>query len=815
MIGNINNKKSMAIGVLLLLGFLSLSCITNLAKGVPVIHEEDSYGSWEDTFNDTTGIALWDNIETCGYGLKLMDMFYDNFTGLEGDPPDALKWDIFDEGYVLWKSGNILRVEANPPGSSWRAEMIQTNDSFTENHTLTWSQVLQTVTSGMYYHFYISNATDGSWLLCLYQNSAGQYMVWNNITSSGVQIGTSVTGWHDYKVVFTDGFIEFYYDGVKEHEYDFQVDSVRYRFGILVQSAWTRSPLDEIHISSGITTGNLTSSEITLPSGYTWDSLYLNKTVIGDDNFLNATILDGVTYQPILGYEHLTGANIDISGIDEGVHPTIRLRAHFVGNGTHSPYLSGWKVLWTDTIAPEKPTGFTVSDPRTGNSLILDWNPNIDPDIVNYVLYYSLDNSTFIWLANVILGSESFTHYGLSTHTTYYYKIAAADEMPNQSPFSDVSSGIPDIDTDCDGIGNLMDGDDDGDTVLDSNDDFPLNPNENIDTDGDGIGNHADYDDDDDSYLDVNDEFPLNDTEWLDTDHDGVGNNMDPDDDNDGVPDISDPNPLSNINDLDAKIDALLLQISTINASLQSEILGAESDILGKIDEIDNADILTHLKETNVTLYYELQNLLDSITDEVIEINNSLSHQLTALLLNMTDDNDALRIWLEIILNELNTNLTATNDFLDNQLKDIQDSNQRLSIIRNTLDDLLKLDNILSNITLLTQTLQDVNDDLSESIEDKSKEEDIEDRVQFLELLIILVLILGSVNLILSVLVVMLKKSEPKDLALNKGPKEGEQTQKKDLETSRETSKSSEKIIEEDSPPPPPPPPPPPLIEWE
>ena len=46
--------------------------------------------------------------------------------------------------------------------------------------------------------------------------------------------------------------------------------------------------------------------------------------------------------------------------------------------------------------------------------------------------------------------------------------------------------------------------------MLDTLDDFPLNPDESIDTDNDGIGNNADLDDDNDGVLDALDDFPLN-----------------------------------------------------------------------------------------------------------------------------------------------------------------------------------------------------------------------------------------------------------------------------------------------------------------
>jgi|GEM_PF-3321545 len=57
------------------------------------------------------------------------------------------------------------------------------------------------------------------------------------------------------------------------------------------------------------------------------------------------------------------------------------------------------------------------------------------------------------------------------------------------------------------------------------------------DTDSDGIPDFLDPDDDGDGVNDTDDDFPLDPNEWRDTDKDGVGDNADDDDDNDGMPD--------------------------------------------------------------------------------------------------------------------------------------------------------------------------------------------------------------------------------------------------------------------------------------
>lgn len=99
------------------------------------------------------------------------------------------------------------------------------------------------------------------------------------------------------------------------------------------------------------------------------------------------------------------------------------------------------------------------------------------------------------------------------------------------------------IDSDDDGFSDDKDYDDDNDGVLDTQDDFPLDPYEWQDTDEDGTGDNEDTDDDDDGVLDDDDAFPTNPAEHSDWDHDGIGDNSDSDDDNDGVPDLQDEFP--------------------------------------------------------------------------------------------------------------------------------------------------------------------------------------------------------------------------------------------------------------------------------
>lgn len=66
-----------------------------------------------------------------------------------------------------------------------------------------------------------------------------------------------------------------------------------------------------------------------------------------------------------------------------------------------------------------------------------------------------------------------------------------------------------------------------------------------LDSDGDGVANVVDTDDDEDGVPDADDLFPLDPLVALDTDQDGIGDALDDDDDNDGVADAEDADPLN------------------------------------------------------------------------------------------------------------------------------------------------------------------------------------------------------------------------------------------------------------------------------
>ena len=153
--------------------------------------------------------------------------------------------------------------------------------------------------------------------------------------------------------------------------------------------------------------------------------------------------------------------------------------------------------------------------------------------------------------------SQSGTDQCELAHVGFYVDQAASiDQTECPEGNSTTTTGATSVldcylDTDLDGMPDLVDPDDDNDGYNDTGDEFPLDPTEWVDTDGDGVGDNADPDDDGDSWTDIEESISCGDSDPLlasstplDTDADGLCDPMDPDDDNDFIPDVSDAFPL-------------------------------------------------------------------------------------------------------------------------------------------------------------------------------------------------------------------------------------------------------------------------------
>jgi PKD repeat protein len=190
-----------------------------------------------------------------------------------------------------------------------------------------------------------------------------------------------------------------------------------------------------------------------------------------------------------------------------------------------------------DLTPPSAPKGLEVKQVAEGEALIVTWNPVSDIDLDHYDLYVIDSTGNESKVGNISASTTTYTHENLENGQIYRYYLKAVDTSYNPSIRSLTVEGMPDVDSDSDGIYDLADYDDDDDGLSDERE-------EELGTDS------LNPDSDDDSHLDGEDEFPLNEKEWVDADGDGYGDTNEdafPDDagewkdsDEDGIGDNSD-----------------------------------------------------------------------------------------------------------------------------------------------------------------------------------------------------------------------------------------------------------------------------------
>jgi len=123
-------------------------------------------------------------------------------------------------------------------------------------------------------------------------------------------------------------------------------------------------------------------------------------------------------------------------------------------------------------------------------SVDLEWDPNTEPQLAGYRIYWSTSSGNYAFSRNVG-NTTGCTITGLDEGKTYYFAATAYDGAGTESDYSNqIAYTVP-----------LSDAD--GDGVPDSQDAFPSNPAETTDTDRDGTGNNADPDDDNDQMPDA------------------------------------------------------------------------------------------------------------------------------------------------------------------------------------------------------------------------------------------------------------------------------------------------------------------------
>jgi hypothetical protein len=148
----------------------------------------------------------------------------------------------------------------------------------------------------------------------------------------------------------------------------------------------------------------------------------------------------------------------------------------------------------------------------------LAWDPNSEPDLAGYVLYWGTSSRSYTF-SDDVGNTTTHTIPGLSVGQTYFITVTAYDTSANESGYSNEV------------VHTIQAPDADGDGISDADEINVYGTNPNIaDTDADGLDDGAEL-----SYWGAS---------WNgDPDGDGLVNLLDPDSDNDGLLDGNDPAP--------------------------------------------------------------------------------------------------------------------------------------------------------------------------------------------------------------------------------------------------------------------------------
>ena len=107
---------------------------------------------------------------------------------------------------------------------------------------------------------------------------------------------------------------------------------------------------------------------------------------------------------------------------------------------------SKWATATTlDVTPPLPPTGLKAIA-NSGSKIDLSWNPNIEPDLMGYIIFMNETNHGPMGsykIIQILFGTNtSYIVTGLSEETKYNFKLKAFDEVPNNSSFSNIASAV-------------------------------------------------------------------------------------------------------------------------------------------------------------------------------------------------------------------------------------------------------------------------------------------------------------------------------------------------------------------------------------
>jgi hypothetical protein len=351
-----------------------------------------------------------------------------------------------------------------------------------------------------------------------------------------------------------------------------------------------------------------------------------------------------------------------------------------------------------------------------------------------------------------------------------------ADEFPlNSSEWNDFDN---------DGIGDNADSDDDNDGILDVDDLEPFNPLNKIESKLDDINNTVNdiqnrMNDLSSELAQVNDSIftRISEAETI------ILNNLG------GLNDTQILSYLQGMNaslfdEIQDMLSNITNDIITMNSSLSDELttllntMTTSDDALRTWLEIVLAAIDSNLTAANDTLQSQLGDLdatittfygnLDSAIDNIssdLQSHDTSSGQdhsdIIAILNDLPGGSGEIDLEeLKTMLTDLAQNVSTYNESLSGDIEDSIDkidefetkTNQQMTAINGTLDDLAKAENVLDKLQALNNTLGTQNQQLQDSFDEIPTEKAEEEKTDMTDTLLLLVLILLIINLLMMIL---------------------------------------------------------------
>ncbi len=211
-------------------------------------------------------------------------------------------------------------------------------------------------------------------------------------------------------------------------------DDFRNETRILSMTNVTRM-VEDVVLASPETSGSLLSVPIDLPPSTSWFKAHVNKTDINATYNVTVSILNATDNQPIPGFENRTEYEIDLTGIDSNIYPSLRLAAFFTGNATASPVLHHWGIDWVNEGDPPTFAGLVSAiDNETDGEVLLNWDPATDPSLpITYNIYQSTTQGLYNFASpNYTTQSTNYIVGGLMNGVDYWFVVRAQDSFGNE-----------------------------------------------------------------------------------------------------------------------------------------------------------------------------------------------------------------------------------------------------------------------------------------------------------------------------------------------------------------------------------------------